>query len=65
MFKVVANVYHSYSSIEHICKFYPDRPSAVRYIGALISTLDEMQSGGTVESYEIQLIREVEVADKC
>lgn len=60
MFKVVANVYHSYQSIEHICKFYSDRPGAVRYIGALIQTLDDMQSDGTVESYEIQLINEIE-----
>ena len=65
MFKVLANVYHSYPSSEHIEKFYPDRSSAVRYIGALISTLDDMQSDGTVESYEIQLINEIEGAGKC
>ena len=56
MFKVLSNVYHSYPSSEHTVRFYTDRADAIRYIKALIFTLDDMQNDGSVVSYDIQLI---------
>ena len=56
MFKILANVYHSYPGIEHTSRFCPDRADAIRYMKSLIFTLDDMQNDGNVVSYDIQLI---------
>lgn len=65
MFKVIANVYHSYPGIEHIAKFYTNRIDAVRYIDALSSTLDDMQNDGNVVTYDIQLFGGCKEVNKC
>lgn len=56
MFKVLANVYHSYPASEHMGRFYKDRTAAIRYMEALSFTLDAMQKDGSVVSYDIQLV---------
>lgn len=56
MFKVLANVYHSYPGSKQIGKFYSDRAAAVSYMEVLSFVLDTMQKDGRVVSYDIQLV---------
>ena len=65
MFKVIVNVYHSNTSIEHIGRFYKDLSNAIRYMKALIYTLDDMQKDGTVMNYDVQLFSGCEEAARC
>ena len=65
MFNVRANVYHGHSLIEHTVRSYKDFVNAIRYMKALIYTLDDMQKDGSVTTYDVQFFSACEEVDKC